>query len=304
MKRLTLLTIIIFTLLSSKIFGQSTYVEEFYLKISSIDIGRFLSAEIESGDIEVNGIDEDSIIVVAEVFNAPGKNYKCNENDCMKIEKDIFHFKIKPREGERIKKIDIRLPKSMSISFKIQGNGKVNVNKLYGEIQIISNRVGNIKLKDVKGPLSLSQTYGDVSIDFAKGISKRTMAVSLVKGNILITTAKGESVTFASSCFEEKSTLKNQPIKQSNSFKLLNGTILSQEQKNLSEKRKMVIKSPYIERIESRKFISKGASNSKQQKDKKAFRTKEDIYIYDVNGGGSNIELNIYEGVIRIDERN
>lgn len=291
-------------ILSSTSKGQSTYVDEFTLNISSIDINRFLKGEIESGDIEVTGIKGDSIKIVAEVYNAPGKNYTCKQDECMVVDANFFHFSVKPREGEKIKKIVVRIPTNMSIGLKILGSGSIKINSIYGEVQLITNRIGNINLKDVKGPLSICGAYGDINVEFAKGISRKPMAISLVKGNIKLSISKGDAITCVSSCSDEKSPLKDNPLNQSNSFKSINGLVQVDSAKQLLEKRNMIINAKFQERIESRKFLSKGARNAKSTEDKKVFRMKENVYVYDINGGGPNIELSIYQGLIRIDERN
>lgn len=305
MKRILVVSVLIMMIIPYNSKGQSTYVDEFNLKISSTDFIRQFTGEIESGDIEINGVEGDFINIVAEVYNAPGNNFTCNpDNNCMLVEQSFLRFKIKPREGEKIKKIAIKVPQKMSISFKIMGNGSVNITNVLGDIQIIANRNGNITLKDVKGPLSLSQTFGDISVDFIKGISKRNMAFSVVKGNININLPKGEAITLASSCFDINSTLKNQAENQSSLFKHINGTVITGNQKLLNENRSLTINASYIEHIESRKFLSKGASNAKMSKDRKVFRTKEDVYVYEINGGGTNFDLNVYQGKIQINEIN
>jgi len=302
MKTRILITSIFLAVLSISLKGQSTYFVKYSLNISSIDFNRTLTGEIASGDIEVNGTAGDSISMDAEVYNAPGKNYTCNQDDCMIVDQNFFHFSVKPREGEKIKKLVFHVPASTSIKIKILGSGSITINKIFGEIQINIIRVGNINLKEVKGPLSIFGTYGDISVDFVKGISKKPMAISLLKGNIQIHIAKGEGITFASLCPDENSTLKDYPVK----------TIISTNQKKdtsdynikLLEKRKININAPYNERIESREFFGAGSNKSKLLRHKKRYNIKEDVWVYEINGGGSNIELKVYQGLIQIKESN
>ena len=303
MKQILLVCLLPLLLISSSIKGQSTYVDEFNLKISSIEfLNKYISGDIESGDIVINGTTDNSIKIVAEVYNAPGKNYTCKPNECMIVDQNLFHFSIKPREGERIKKIEVTAPSYLSFKLKIFGKGSVAINNIHGEIQVITMRQGNITLKDTKGPISVSGTYGDINIDFINGISKKPMAVSLVKGNININIAKNEPITIVSSCFDEKSTLKDQPVVHSNGFKSINGVVISGIDIGKDGKRKMTINASYKERVENRKFLRKGASNATQASSKKAYQAKEDVYVYDINGGGTNLELNLYEGNIIVNE--
>ncbi len=298
MKIRIFINLIFLSFLSFSLKGQSTYIEKISLSISSIDLYRTLTGEIASGDIVVNGIEGDSISMEAEVYNAPGKNYTCNQDECMIVDQNFFHFSVKPREGEKIKKLVFHVPSYTSINIKILGSGSVSIHKIFGEIQINTIRVGNINLKEVRGPLSIFGTYGDINVDFIKGISKKPMAISLLKGNIQISIPKDERVTFASLCPDENSTLKDYPVR----------TIISSNQKKdtsdnnvkLLEKRKIIINAPYTERIESREFFGAGSNKSKLLRHKKRYNIKEDVWVYDINGGGSNIELKVYQGLIKI----
>lgn len=296
MKSKTLLTVAIFYCLFLRGYGQDIYIEKFEFPISEFEKESF-KVEIQSGDIEILGASDNKISITAEVFNAPGKNYICGPYGCMNIEKDDFKFTIKPREGEKIKKIIARVPINTPIRIKNWGSGFVSISNLLGEVQIFTNRLNNIKLSQVIGPLSLSGTYGDISVDFSKGISKKPMAISLAKGNISINFPKGEGVTIASLCPEEKSTLKDYRAKSIVSLKNKKDTLTTDPSR--FEKRKISIAMDYKERIESRKDFGY-PTNSKKQKSP-IFLT-QDAWIYEINGGGANIEIQVWEGTIRIGE--
>ncbi len=110
MKTRIFINLIFLYFLSFSLKGQSTYIEKISLSISSIDLYRTLTGEIASGDIVVNGIEGDSISMEAEVYNAPGKNHTCNQDECMIVDQNFFHFSVKPREGEKIKKLVFHVP--------------------------------------------------------------------------------------------------------------------------------------------------------------------------------------------------
>lgn len=300
MKPQTIIAIAIFSFLSFRGLTQETYIEQLSLPISNTEKESF-KVEIQSGDIEIAGVDDNKIAITAEVFNAPNKNYKCGPDGCMDIENDDLKFTIKPREGEKIKKIIARIPKNISIRIKNWGMGSVSIIGMFGEIQINVMRLNDISLQKVIGPLSLFGTYGNIDVEFDKGISKKTMAISLMKGNIKINIPKGEGVTFATSCPDEKSTLKDYPIKRVYSYKQKTDT--SNYNVEELEQNKMSISPNYKERMETREYFGFANKNPRTIKRNK-ISTKEDVWVYDINGGGSNIELKIYQGSIQINESN
>lgn len=304
MKTIFGITLITGLLLSGLVSAQSTYFERHYLKFSPIEASRKISCEIESGDVEINGAYGDSIKLDLEVYNAPDKNYQCLQDECMVIDENFFHFKIKPREGEKIKKLSITLPNTTAIQLKNYGKGNIVINGMNKEIQINTMRVNDITLKKVKGPLSINGTYGSIYVEFLKGFSKKTMAISLMKGNINISIPKGEKATFATSCPEVKSTNKNYPIKTSSSFKYKNELKKDTSTYNQSQlsRRNLTINSNYTEKIDQRDYFGLGSYKSKRKKDKDLLYYKEDVWVYDLNGGAGNIEVKIYDGNIKINE--
>ena len=298
MKPFNLSAVVIFLFLSLNAIGQDTYTEQFNLPVSNFNKESF-KVDIQSGDVEITGNSENTIRITAEVFNAPEKNYNCGPDGCMNVEKDDFKLSIKPREGEKIKKITVSLPSKMPISIRLSGMGSVNVSKMYSEIRINTMRLNNIKLTQVIGPLSLSGTYGDIDVEFDKGISKQTMAIFLMKGNIHINIPKGERVTFATSCPDENSTLKDYPVKYISSLKHKTDTSYNTE----LEKNSLNIIADYKERIETRESFGFANKNPRMiKKDRISF--KQDVWVYDINGGGANIELLAWKGSIQIKEYN
>lgn len=299
MKQKTLITFAILSFLFLRGYGQDTYSEQFNFPVSNYEKESF-KVEIQSGDIEIVGVSNDKISIIAEVFNAPGKNYKCGPDGCMNVEKDDFKFTIRPREGEKIKKIVAHIPQNIPISIRNLGMGSVSVNSLLGEIQIFTNRLNDIKLMQVIGPLSISGTYGDINVVFSKGITKKPMAISLLKGNISINLPKGEGVSIASLCPDEKSTLKEYPVKSIHSFDHKTDTT-NYNVKQL-DKRQISIDASYKERIETREFF--GYADKKPLKIKrKTVYSKEDAWVYDINGGGASIELKVWQGNIYVTEK-
>ncbi len=294
MKSKTLLTVAMFSLLFMRGYGQDTYIEKFEFFVSEFEKESF-KVEIQSGEIEIIGASDNKISITAEVFNAPGKNYICGPDGCMNIEKDDFKFTIKPREGEKIKKIVARVPMNTPIWIKNWGSGFVSISNLLGEIQINTNRLNDIKLMQVVGPLSISGTYGDINVEFSKGITNKPMAISLLKGNITLNIPKNEGVTIASLCPDDKSSLKNYPAKSIISYKNKKDT--SNYNVTQLDKRKIFINMNYKERIEARESF--GHSNKKVNK---IANLKEDTWVYDINGGGANIEVKVWQGNIQISE--
>jgi len=301
MKKNKVLTTILLSLLASVCFGQSTYIDKFSLRMPDIIIGRYFMCDIASGDVIVTGGKGDSIKIEAEVYNAPGKNYTCSDEGCMIVDESFFRFSVKPREGETIKTIKVVLPYKLAVSIDLIGCGSISISNMDGEIQIKSRRLGNIELNNVKGPLSISGTYGDVKVNFAQVLSKKLMAISLVKGNIFINIPKGNGITIASSCPDERSLLKDYPVKSIVTFKNRKDTTNCNATK--LENRKISIGMDYKERIETREAF--GFVNKKTRKiGLKSISMKEDVWVYDINGGGANIEVKIWQGEIQINEVN
>jgi len=299
MKSIKLYAIALFVITSLTSIGQDTYFQQFNLPISNDEKESF-KVDIQSGDVDIIGVSENIIKIQAEVFNTPGKNYICGPDGCMNVERDDLKLSIKPREGEKIKKIIVSLPFNTPVSIRISGVGNVNISNMHGGIQINTMRLNNISLKQVTGPLSLTGTYGDLDIEFDKGISKQPMAIFLMKGNINIKIPKGEGVTFATSCPDEKSTLKQHPLKRVYSYK--HKTDTSYNSNKEPEQNKMNILADYKERIETRESF--GFTNKNPRIKGKSISFKEDVWVYDINGGGANVEIMLWQGLIQIKESN
>lgn len=297
MKKIIILSLLILLLETIISFGQSTYIDRYALKYSSIDFMRKFKCDIASGEVVVVGGNDDSIKIVAEVYNAPGKNYTCSDDGCMIVDDNFFRFSIKPREGEKIKTIKVILPYELPVCIDLVGCGSVSISKMEGEIQINSRRLGNIELNKVKGPLSISGTYGDITVNFIPGVSKKPMAISLVKGNINLNFSGNEGVTIASLCPDEKSSLKDYPVKSIVSLKNRKDTLKSDPSR--FETRKISIAMNYKERIETRKDFGHIAKSKKQ---KNPIFLTQDAWVYDINGGGTSIDVQVWSGSIKVGE--
>ncbi|GAB3967314.1 hypothetical protein GCM10028806_09440 [Spirosoma terrae] len=190
----TILILAVFSLMLTDINAQDYKGDKLNLTLEDSSKPGLLAITWGIGDINIQSYEGKQVqidiktIADANEANDPtismsGMKKTLSSSNELQIENKSNAISIKNFKIKSTINLTIKIPKEFSIKIKTLGKGSITIKGVSGLVEV-SSFEGDVKLDEISGSVSASNTRGNLTVNFTKLESANPTAISTLKGNI------------------------------------------------------------------------------------------------------------------------